>query len=168
MSKITPFLWFENQAEQAANFYVSVFKDGKIGKIVRWGDQGPGPKGSVLTVQFDMHGQSFTALNGGPQFKFNEAVSFVIHCDDQKEVDYYWEKLIAGGGAPSQCGWPKERLGPPGGGGPGVLWEFWSTPARAFGGRVPAPFMRMKNFATPPGERAPQKKWGPATLRASS
>jgi|SRR3954468_19337551 predicted 3-demethylubiquinone-9 3-methyltransferase (glyoxalase superfamily) len=158
MSKITPFLWFENQAEQAANFYVSVFKDGKIGKIVRWGDQGPGPKGSVLTVQFDMHGQSFTALNGGPQFKFNEAVSFVIHCDDQKEVDYYWEKLIAGGGAPSQCGWLKDKFGLSWQVVPKVLFELLSNPDPAVVGRVTAAFMPMQKFDIATLEKAAANK----------
>jgi predicted 3-demethylubiquinone-9 3-methyltransferase (glyoxalase superfamily) len=111
MQKITPFLWFDNQAEEAANFYVSVFKDGKIKQIARYGDAGPGPKGSVMVVDFEINGQEFTALNGGPTFKLSEAVSFVVHCKTQDEVDYYWEKLSADGGAPNQCGWLKDKYG---------------------------------------------------------
>ena len=107
---ITPFLWFDNQAEEAANFYTSVFKNSKMGKVVRYGDAGPGPKGSALTVSFQLDGQEFTALNGGPQFKFTEAVSFVIHCTNQEEVDYYWNKLTEGG-QESQCGWLKDKFG---------------------------------------------------------
>ncbi len=111
MPKISPFLWFDNQAEEAVNFYVSVFKNAKIGKIVRYGDAGPGPKGSVMTAAFELEGQSFTALNGGPHFTFSEAVSFVVKCEDQAEVDRLWDRLTADGGAPSQCGWLKDRFG---------------------------------------------------------
>jgi predicted 3-demethylubiquinone-9 3-methyltransferase (glyoxalase superfamily) len=110
MQKITPFLWFDNQAEEAANFYVSVFKDSKILSLTRVGDAGPGPKGSVLTVEFELEGQTFTALNGGPQFKFTEAISLVVNCTSQEEVDYYWEKLTDGG-AEVQCGWLKDKYG---------------------------------------------------------
>jgi predicted 3-demethylubiquinone-9 3-methyltransferase (glyoxalase superfamily) len=110
MPKITPFLWFENQAEEAANFYVSIFPNSKIKVVNRYGEAGPGPKGSVMTVAFDLDGQEFTALNGGPVFKISEAVSFVIHCDGQAEVDHYWENLTAGG-AEVQCGWLKDRYG---------------------------------------------------------
>jgi predicted 3-demethylubiquinone-9 3-methyltransferase (glyoxalase superfamily) len=111
MQKITPFLWFDNQAEEAANFYVSVFKDGRIKNITRYGDAGPGPKGSVMVVSFEINGQSFAALNGGPTFKFTEAVSFLVHCKTQEEVDYYWDKLTGAGGAPSRCGWLKDKYG---------------------------------------------------------
>lgn len=111
MSKITPFLWFNDQAEEAAQFYASIFKNSKIIASTRYGDAGPGPKGSVMTVNFELDGQRFTALNGGPQFRFTEAVSFVVNCEDQQEVDYYWEKLMAGGGKPSQCGWLKDKYG---------------------------------------------------------
>jgi predicted 3-demethylubiquinone-9 3-methyltransferase (glyoxalase superfamily) len=107
---ITPFLWFDNQAEEAANFYTSVFKNSTMGKVVRYGDAGPGPKGSVLTASFQLDGQEFIALNGGPQFKFTEAVSFVINCVNQEEVDYYWNKLTEGG-QESQCGWLKDKFG---------------------------------------------------------
>ena len=111
MQKITPFLWFDNQAEEAANFYVSVFKNSKVLSVIRYGDAGPGPKGSVMTVAFELEGQKFTALNGGPLFKFTEAVSFVVNCESQEEVDYFWEKLTADGGRESQCGWLKDKYG---------------------------------------------------------
>lgn len=111
MSKITPFLWFDNQAEEATKFYTSVFKNSKIGSIARYGDAGPGPNGSVMTASFEIDGQQFVALNGGPHFKFTEAISFVVNCESQKEVDYYWEKLTANGGQESQCGWLKDKFG---------------------------------------------------------
>jgi predicted 3-demethylubiquinone-9 3-methyltransferase (glyoxalase superfamily) len=108
--KITPFLWFDHQAEEAAKFYTSVFKNSRIDGIARYGDAGPGPKGSVMTVAFQLDGQSFTALNGGPHFKFTEAVSFVVHCDSQQEVDEMWQKLSEGG-QEIQCGWLKDKFG---------------------------------------------------------
>lgn len=114
MQKITPFLWFDDNAQEAANFYVSIFKSSKIGSIARYGESGAGvsgrPKGSVMTVSFRLEGQEFVALNGGPTFKLNEAISFVVNCRDQKEVDYYWEKLTEGG-EEVQCGWLKDRFG---------------------------------------------------------
>jgi predicted 3-demethylubiquinone-9 3-methyltransferase (glyoxalase superfamily) len=110
MRKITPCLWFDNQAEEAANFYTSIFKDSKIGKVSHYGDAGPGPKGSVMTAEFQIEGQDFMGLNGGPLFKFNESVSFVVNCETQDEVDYYWEKLSAGG-EKVQCGWLKDKYG---------------------------------------------------------
>jgi predicted 3-demethylubiquinone-9 3-methyltransferase (glyoxalase superfamily) len=123
MQKITPFLWFDNQAEEAAKFYTSVFKNSKIGKILRYDEASAKaagrPAGSVLTVEFEIGGQKFTALNGGPQFKFNESVSFVVNCDTQKEVDYFWEKLTADGGQESQCGWLKDKFG--------VSWQVVPT-----------------------------------------
>jgi predicted 3-demethylubiquinone-9 3-methyltransferase (glyoxalase superfamily) len=110
MSKITPFLWFNNNAEEAMNFYCSIFKNAKVGKVSRYGDAGPGPKGTVMSATFELDGQEFFALNGGPLFPFTEAVSFYVKCETQAEVDYYWEKLLAGG-KPSQCGWLKDRFG---------------------------------------------------------
>jgi len=110
MPKITPFLWFNSNAEEAANFYASVFKNSKVKAVTRYSGAGPGPKGSVMTVNFELDGQEFTALNGGPQFTFTEAVSFVVNCDTQQDVDYYWEKLTAGG-QESQCGWLKDKYG---------------------------------------------------------
>jgi predicted 3-demethylubiquinone-9 3-methyltransferase (glyoxalase superfamily) len=110
LPKLTPFLWFDGKAEEAARFYTSIFRNSKVGDILYWGNTGPGPKGSVLTVEFELDGQKFVALNGGPEFKFTEAVSFEIECRDQEEVDMYWEKLSAGG-EKSQCGWVKDRYG---------------------------------------------------------
>jgi predicted 3-demethylubiquinone-9 3-methyltransferase (glyoxalase superfamily) len=110
MQKITPFLWFDNQAEEAMNHYVSIFKNSRVGKITRYGDAGPGPTGSVMVASFELEGQPFTVLNGGPQFKFTEAVSFVVNCETQDEVDELWERLSAGG-AEGQCGWLKDKFG---------------------------------------------------------
>ncbi len=109
-SRISPFLWFDDQAEEAVNFYVSLFPNSKIGKVARYGEAGPGPKGSVMTVSFELDGLPVTALNGGPHFKFTEAISFVVDCETQDEVDRYWQKLTAEG-APSQCGWLKDKFG---------------------------------------------------------
>ena len=111
MQKITPFLWFDNNAEQAAQFYTSIFKNSKILNVSRYGDAGPSPKGSVMVVNFQLEGQQFTALNGGPLFKFSEAFSFVVNCETQKEIDEYWNKLTSGGGKESQCGWLKDKFG---------------------------------------------------------
>ena len=110
IQKITPFLWFESQAEEAASFYASIFKNSKVRGVTRYGDSAPRPKGSVMTVVFDLDGQEFIALNGGAQFKFTEAVSFVVNCDTQEEVDEFWEKLSAGG-EQIQCGWLKDKYG---------------------------------------------------------
>jgi predicted 3-demethylubiquinone-9 3-methyltransferase (glyoxalase superfamily) len=110
MSKITPFLWFDNNAEEAVQFYTSIFKDSKILQTSRYNEAGPGPKGSVMTMKFQLNGQEFIALNGGPHFKFNEAISFVVNCETQKEIDEYWEKLTTGG-KEVQCGWLKDRYG---------------------------------------------------------
>ncbi|MGV9340730.1 VOC family protein [Streptomyces sp. NPDC003688] len=104
-------LWFDGQAEQAAHFYVSVFKDSRIGDVLRHGEAGPGEAGTVLTVEFTANGQRFVALNAGPQFRFNEAISFQILCADQKEVDHYWARLTEDGGEPGPCGWLKDRFG---------------------------------------------------------
>jgi len=111
MQKITPFLWYDNQAEEAMNFYVSVFKNSKVLGVTRYGDAGPGPKGSVMTAAFELEGQKFSALNGGPQFKFNESVSFVVNCEKQEEIDYFWEKLSSDGGQEVQCGWLRDKFG---------------------------------------------------------
>lgn len=118
MEKITPCLWFDGKAEEAARFYTSVFKKSKMGAITRYGETGPGKKGSVMTVTFEIEGQVFMGLNGGPEFKFSEAISFVVHCKKQKEVDYYWEKLLEGG-APQQCGWLTDKFG--------VSWQIVPT-----------------------------------------
>ena len=109
--KITTFLWFDNNAEEAANFYVSVFKNSRILKTSHYTEVGPGPKGSVMTISFELDGQEFTALNGGPQFKFTEAISLVVNCESQEEVDYYWNKLSTDGGREVECGWVKDKYG---------------------------------------------------------
>jgi len=122
MQEITPCLWFDSNAEEAVNFYASVFKKSKIGKISRYGEEGyeihGKPAGTVLTVEFELNGRTFTALNGGPVFKFNEAISFQVSCKSQKEVDYYWEKLSEGG-EKGQCGWLKDKYG--------VSWQIVPT-----------------------------------------
>jgi predicted 3-demethylubiquinone-9 3-methyltransferase (glyoxalase superfamily) len=110
MKGITPFLWFDDKAEEAVKFYTSVFKDSKVGSVTRYGEEGPGPKGTVMTVTFELAGQGFIALNGGPQFKFTPAISFVANCENQREVDELWEKLSEGG-ATNQCGWLTDRYG---------------------------------------------------------
>jgi predicted 3-demethylubiquinone-9 3-methyltransferase (glyoxalase superfamily) len=116
MRKITPCLWFDSNAEEAVNFYTSIFKNSKIGNITRYGEAGyeihGKPAGTVLTIEFELNGQTFTALNGGPMFKFNEAISFQVNCESQEEVDYYWEKLSEGGDEKAQqCGWLKDKYG---------------------------------------------------------
>lgn len=110
MPKITPNLWFDTQGEEAAEFYVSVFPNSKITNILHYGEAGPGPAGTVVTVDFELDGQEYTAINGGPQFTFDEAISLLINCTDQDEVDYYWSKLSEGG-EEGQCGWLKDRYG---------------------------------------------------------
>lgn len=115
MQKITPFLWFNDNAEEAVNFYTSIFKNSKIGSISRYDEEAAKasgrPKGSVMVASFQIEGQEFIALNGGPTFTFTEAVSFVVNCETQEEVDYYWEKLASGGGQESVCGWLKDKYG---------------------------------------------------------
>lgn len=110
MQKITPFLWFDDQAEEAARFYTSIFKNSKVLDISRYGDAGPGPKGRVMVAAFELEGQQFLALNGGPQYTFSEAVSFVVNCETQAEVDHYWGKLTEGG-KPNVCGWLRDKFG---------------------------------------------------------
>ncbi len=139
MQRITPFLWFDNQAEEAARFYTSVFNDSKIGKIARYdeaGEKASGrPAGSVMTVEFQLEGQEFVALNGGPHFKFNEAVSFVVNCRTQAEVDKYWKKLSAGG-KEVQCGWLKDKYG--------VSWQIVPTIlGKLLSGKDPAKARRV-------------------------
>ncbi len=115
MQKITPFLWFDNNAEEAVNFYVSIFKNSRVGKVTRYNEASSKaagrPEGSVMTMEFQLEGQNFTAINGGPHFKFTEAISFVVDCETQEEVDYFWNKLTADGGQESQCAWLKDRYG---------------------------------------------------------
>jgi predicted 3-demethylubiquinone-9 3-methyltransferase (glyoxalase superfamily) len=118
MQKITPFLWFDGKAEEAAKFYTSIFKNSKLGQIRRYGDAGPGPKGSVLTASFAIEGQEFVALNGGPQFTFTPAISFFVNCETQEEVDEFWDKLSEGG-RKNRCGWLQDKFG--------VSWQIVPT-----------------------------------------
>ena len=143
--RITPFLWFDRQAEEAANFYVSIFPNSKIGSTSRYGEAGPGPKGSVMTVAFDLDGLSFTALNGGPMFKFTEAISLVVHCETQAEVDHYWDKLSAGG-QQVQCGWLKDKYGLSWQIVPNALIELVQDKDPAKSQRVMAAMMQMKKI----------------------
>jgi|SRR5665647_216328 len=129
MQKITPFLWFNNQAEEAMNFYISVFKNSKMMSIVRYGDLGPGAKGTIMTAKFLVEGQEFIALNGGPVFTFSQAISFVVNCETQEEIDGLWEKLSASG-EKQQCGWLKDKFG--------VSWQI-----------VPVVLSEMLNDADP-------------------
>jgi predicted 3-demethylubiquinone-9 3-methyltransferase (glyoxalase superfamily) len=149
LQKITPFLWFDHQAEEAAKFYVSVFKDSKMGQVSRYGEGMPLPKGTVMTAAFEIEGQSFVALNGGPQFKFTEAVSFVVNCETQKEIDYYWDKLTGDGGSEVQCGWLKDKYG--------LSWQIVPTVLPQLvkkSGRVMEALMHMKKLDIAALERA--------------
>jgi predicted 3-demethylubiquinone-9 3-methyltransferase (glyoxalase superfamily) len=110
IQKISPFLWFDNQAEEAVALYTSIFENSRVNLVTRYGEAGPGPKGTVMTIEFELAGQKFVALNGGPHFKFTEAISFVVNCETQAEVDKFWEKLSEGG-AEVQCGWLKDKFG---------------------------------------------------------
>jgi predicted 3-demethylubiquinone-9 3-methyltransferase (glyoxalase superfamily) len=146
MQKITPFLWFDNQAEEAMNFYVSIFKNSKVGTISRYGDAGPGPKGSVMVASFELDGVKFTALNGGPHFKFTEAISLYVDCETQDEVDYFWGKLTSGGGAPSQCGWLKDKFGLSWQIVPSALPKLLSDPDRDKANRVMQAMLQMQKI----------------------
>jgi len=141
-------LWFDNKAEEAANFYVSVFKNAEIGHISRFGKEGfdihGQQEGSVLTVDFSINGQKFTALNGGPMFKFTEAISFQVYCETQEEIDYYWTKLTENGGEESHCGWCKDKYGVSWQIIPAILPELMKDPQRS--GRVTNAFLQMRKF----------------------
>jgi predicted 3-demethylubiquinone-9 3-methyltransferase (glyoxalase superfamily) len=143
--KITPFLWFDNQAEEAGNFYVSIFPNSKIVKIARYGDAGPGPKGSVMTIVFQLDGQEFIGLNGGPHFKFTEAISFSVDCKTQDEVDHYWEKLTEGG-QEVQCGWLRDKYGLSWQINPSALGEMLADPDRQKAKRVMEAMLKMKKI----------------------
>ena len=149
MQKITPFLWFDNQAEDAARFYVSIFKNSRIGSVAHYDEEAAKaagrPKGSVMTVAFELDGQEFTALNGGPLFKFTEAISFVVNCDTQEEVDHFWEKLSAGG-QEGPCGWLKDRFGVSWQVVPTVLVEMLQDKDREKSKRAMAAMLKMKKI----------------------
>ncbi len=140
--KITPFLWFDTQAEEAANFYVSIFKNSKIKTISRYGDAGPGPKGSVMVVSFQLEGQDFSALNGGPVFRFTPAISFLVSCETQVEVNHFWEKLSAGG-RKDRCGWLQDKFGLSWQIIPTALSRLMSGPDPAKSGRVMQAMLQM-------------------------
>lgn len=144
MQKITPFLWYTNEAEEAARFYASVFPDSRLNRVVTMPSDSPsGPAGSVKIVDFTLFGQSFTAMSAGPHDPFNHAISFVVSCDSQEEVDHYWSALTANGGSPSQCGWLKDRFGVSWQITPRVLVDMMSNADRAKGKRVADATMRM-------------------------
>jgi predicted 3-demethylubiquinone-9 3-methyltransferase (glyoxalase superfamily) len=151
VQRIAPCLWFDNQAEEAAKFYTSIFKNSKIVKIARYGEAGHEvhgrPAGTVMTVAFELDGQAFTALNGGPIFKFNEAISFQVNCETQEEVDYYWEKLSEGGDKKAQqCGWLKDKYGASWQVVPRVLSEMMSDPDVEKSGRAMKAMLQMKKL----------------------
>jgi predicted 3-demethylubiquinone-9 3-methyltransferase (glyoxalase superfamily) len=153
MGKITPFLWFDSEAEEAAQFYTSVFPNAKLGAVSRYGEAGPGEPGSVMTVEFELDGQEFVALNGGPEFRFTEAISFQVACETQNEVDRYWS-LLAEGGEEGPCGWLKDRFG--------LSWQIVPTalprllkdPDREKSQRVMAAMLKMRKLDVSELERA--------------
>lgn len=147
MQKIVTFLWFDGQAEEAVNFYTSVFKDSKIITIARYPDVVPNMKGKVLTAVFELNGQRFMALDGGPQFKFSEAISLFINCDNQQEIDYFWEKLTAGGGQESRCGWLKDKFGLSWQVVPANMGELMQPKDPAKGGRAVQALMQMSKIS---------------------
>jgi predicted 3-demethylubiquinone-9 3-methyltransferase (glyoxalase superfamily) len=153
MAKVTPWLWFDDQAEEAAQFYTSVFPSSKIGEITRYGSAGPRPEGMVMTVGFELDGQKLFALNGGPEFKFNEAVSFQVDCETQDEVDYYWSKLSEGG-EEGPCGWLKDRFGLSWQIVPVALTRLLADPDRAKSQRVVAAMLQMRKLDVAELERA--------------
>jgi predicted 3-demethylubiquinone-9 3-methyltransferase (glyoxalase superfamily) len=150
MQKITPFLWFDNQAEEAVKFYTSIFKNSKVGRIFRYTEEAAEktgrPVGSVLTIEFEIEGQKFVVLNGGPLFKFNESVSFVVNCETQEEIDYFWDKLTADAGQESACGWLKDKFGLSWQIVPTVLIDMLHDADRAKSGRVMHAVFQMKKI----------------------
>ena len=151
-AKLTTCLWFNTEAEEAARFYAGIFKDSRLGRVYRYTEAGPGPQGSVMLVEFELNGQQFSALNGGPQYTFNEAISIVVPCADQAEVDYYWDSLLSGGGQEIACGWLKDKYG--------LCWqivpirffEMIADPGRA--ARVTQAMFQMTKFDIAALERA--------------
>jgi len=157
MQKITPFLWFDNQAEEAMNFYVSIFKNSKIVSVSRYGDAGPGPKGTVMTATFQLDGQEFIALNGGPHFKFTEAISLLVKCQTQVEADDFWERLSQGG-QKSQCGWLKDKFGLSWQIVPTILGELLGDPDREKAKRVMQAMLQMTRIDIEGLKRASEGK----------
>jgi predicted 3-demethylubiquinone-9 3-methyltransferase (glyoxalase superfamily) len=146
MQKLTPCLWFDTEGEDAAKFYTSVFPNSKIVEVTHYGEGGPRPAGTVLTVEFELDGQHFTALNGGPEFKFNEAVSFQVYTEDQQETDRYWKAITGNGGEESQCGWCKDRFGLSWQIVPRALQEAFTDPDTAAAKRAMEAMMAMKKI----------------------
>lgn len=154
MPTITPFLWFDDNLEEAIELYTSIFPDTKVGKMTRYGDAGPMPKGTLMTANFELQGQAFIGLNAGPHFKFNEAVSFYVLCKNQEEIDYYWSRLTANGGAESQCGWLKDKFGLSWQIVPEVLERCLNDPDPARANRAMQAMLKMKKFDVAEIERA--------------
>jgi len=153
MQKITPFLWFDHQAEEAMKFYTSIFKNSRIGSISRYGEEGPGTAGTVMTATFELDGQEFMALNGGPEFKFTEAISFFVHCETQAEVDELWEKL-SDGGEEQPCGWLKDKYGVSWQIVPNILGELLNGPDAESSARVMKAMLQMKKIDIPTLKKA--------------
>jgi len=163
IQKISPCLWFDNQAEEAARFYTSIFENSKVGTISRYGEAGQEvhgrPPGSVMTVEFELDGHSFTALNGGPLFTFNEAISFQVYCESQEQIDYFWDKLSAGGDDKAQqCGWLKDRYGVSWQVVPTALGQMLADPDRARAARAMTEMLKMKKLDLPALKRAYEGK----------
>ena len=152
--KITTYLWFDREAEEAANLYTSIFRNSKILNVARYGDAGPGPKGTAMTVNFQLDGQEFIALNGGPAFKFTEAISLLVDCETQEEVDRLWNKLTADGGEQSMCGWLKDKFGLSWQIIPSALFRLMSDPDPEKSKRVMEAMLQMKKIDVPSLERA--------------
>jgi predicted 3-demethylubiquinone-9 3-methyltransferase (glyoxalase superfamily) len=146
IQKITPYLWFNGNAEEAVQFYTSVFPASRVTKIARWGEGGPGPQGTVMNIAFELSGQGFIALNGGPQFTFNPAISLFVSCESQAEVDELWTKLLAGGGKPTACGWLQDRYGLSWQIIPTALVDLMSDPDPKASGRVTQALMGMQKI----------------------
>ncbi|HTJ59198.1 MAG TPA: VOC family protein [Devosiaceae bacterium] len=146
MQKITPFLWFDTQAEDAANFYVSLFPNSRITYVSRYGDAGPGPKGSAMVVSFELDGQRYNAINGGPTYKLSPAFSLSVSCKDQAEVDFYWNKLLEGGGVENQCAWLQDRFGLSWQIVPDALPRYLGDSDRAKANRVMLAMLKMKKI----------------------
>ncbi len=154
--KITTYLWFDGNAEQAVEFYTSIFPKSRVTQVARWGEGGPGPKGTVMNIAFELAGQQFIALNGGPHFKFTPAISLFVSCESQAEVDRYWSKLLADGGKPTQCGWLEDKFGLSWQIIPTALVTLMSDPDPKRAGRVAQALMTMQKIDVAALERAHQ------------
>ena len=161
-TKMALCLWYDNQAEEAAAHYASIFKNSRIGAVSRYGKEGfeyhKKPEGTAMTVDFELNGMRFTALNGGPQFKFNEAASIVVYCADQEEIDYYWARLTDGG-EEGPCGWLKDKFGVSWQIVPSILPAYMADPDRAKSQRVAAAYLKMKKFDIKTLQRAFENEW---------